>query len=298
MIRAVAAWLRLGLAALSLLLLLSASASASDRPPILLWPHGAPGSEGKTAPEHVRLTAQGEHIVSGVNAPSLTAYLPDKAKATGVAVIVVPGGGHRELWMDHEGYRVGRWLRDHGVAAFVLKYRLAREEGSTYTVEGDALPDVQRAIRLVRSRAAAWNIAPDRIGVMGFSAGGELAALAGVRPETGRRDPDDPTDRVRSRPDFMALIYPSIPPDLPLSAQTPPAFLLCGEGDSPAISQGIATFYLSMRRAGASAELHVLTGAGHGFGVRDSNPPAIRNWPNLFNDWLGARGLSSRRTTG
>lgn len=300
MIRAVgptvARWLRLGLSALSVALTLSASAGAAEPQPILLWPHGAPGSEGKTEAEHVRLTPQGEHIVSGVNAPSLTAYLPDKSKATGAAVIVVPGGGHRELWMDHEGYRVGRWLRDHGVAAFVLKYRLAREEGSTYTVDGDALPDVQRAIRLVRSRAAAWNIAPDRIGVMGFSAGGELAVLAGVRPETGRRDPGDPTDLVRSRPDFMALIYPSIPSDLALSDHTPPAFLLCGEDDGPAISQGIATLYLSLRRAGASAELHVLTGAGHGFGVRDSNPPAIRSWPNLFDAWLGARGLKERRS--
>ena len=300
MIRAVgptvARWLRLGLSALSVALTLSASAGAAEPQPILLWPHGAPGSEGKTEAEHVRLTPQGEHIVSGVNAPSLTAYLPDKSKATGAAVIVVPGGGHRELWMDHEGYRVGRWLRDHGVAAFVLKYRLAREKGSTYTVDGDALPDVQRAIRLVRSRAAAWNIAPDRIGVMGFSAGGELAVLAGVRPETGRRDPGDPTDLVRSRPDFMALIYPSIPSDLALSDHTPPAFLLCGEDDGPAISQGIATLYLSLRRAGASAELHVLTGAGHGFGVRDSNPPAIRSWPNLFDAWLGARGLKERRS--
>ena len=243
------------------------------------------------------MTPQGEHIVSGVNAPTLTPFLPTPGKATGAAVVVVPGGGHRELWMDHEGYRVGRWLSDHGVAAFVLKYRLAREEGSTYTIEGDALPDVQRAIRLVRSHAAAWNVAPDRIGVMGFSAGGELAVLAGVHPEVGRRDTADPIDQVRSRPDFMALIYPSIPPDLALSDQTPPAFLLCGENDGPAISQGVATFYLSLRRAGASAELHVLTGAGHGFGVRDSNPPAIRNWPNLFNDWLGARGLSNRRTT-
>ncbi len=125
---------------------------AQEPQSILLWPNGAPGSQGKTADELVRLTEQGEHIISRVHRPSITPYLPAAATATGAAVIVIPGGGHRELWMDHEGYRVGGWLSDHGVAAFVLKYRLAHEEGSTYTVLGDALGDVQRAIRLVRSR--------------------------------------------------------------------------------------------------------------------------------------------------
>src|SRR4029077_3766741 len=126
-------------------------AEAQEPQAIPLWPAGAPGSAGKTADEHVRISDQGDHIVSNVHQPSILPYLPDPAAATGAAVIVIPGGGHRELWMDHEGYRVGRWLADHGVAAFVLKYRLAREAGSTYTVEGTELADVQRAIRLVRS---------------------------------------------------------------------------------------------------------------------------------------------------
>ncbi len=106
---------------------------------VLLWPNGAPGSEAKTAAESVRITEQGEHIVSSVHRPSITPYLPEKA--SGAGVIVIPGGGHRELWMDHEGYRVGQWLEDHGIAAFVLKYRLANEPGSTYTVEGEELAD-------------------------------------------------------------------------------------------------------------------------------------------------------------
>jgi endo-1,4-beta-xylanase len=256
---------------------------------ILLWPNGAPGSEGKSGDEKIRLTELGEHIVSNVHRPSLTPYLPPAGKATGAAVIVVPGGGHRELWMDHEGYRVAQWLSDRGIAAFVLKYRLAKEDGSTYTVEGDALPDVQRAIRYVRGHAAELHVAPGRIGVIGFSAGGELAALAGTRYDMTTSG--GPAGRESARPDFIGLIYPAIPHDMRLSHDTPPAFLLCGENDDPAIAQALPELYLAFKHAGASAELHVLTGAGHGFGIRDSNPPSVAQWPSLFYQWLGARGF-------
>lgn len=271
----------------SLLFLLGLWSSASPNPePILLWPQGAPGSEGRTGAEVVRITELGEQIVSSVHRPSITPYLPPPAIATGVAVIVIPGGGHRELWMDHEGYRVGQWLSDHGVAAFVLKYRLAREPGSTYKVEGEALADVQRAIRLVRSRAAEWHLAPDRIGVLGFSAGGELAALAGTKPDEGIGPGNDAVSRQSSRVGFMGLIYASPPADFTLSQATPPAFLLAGEDDSPAITQGASTLFTAIRNAGGTVELHVLTGAGHGFGIRAGNPPAIANWPALFVLWL------------
>jgi acetyl esterase/lipase len=120
-----------------------------------------------------------------VQQPSITPYLPEPDKATGAAVIIAPGGGHSEIWIDHEGYNVAEWLRDHGVAAFVLKYRLAREKNSTFTVEGTELGDMQRAIRMVRSRSKEWGIDPNRVGVMGFSAGGELAALASTRYDEG-----------------------------------------------------------------------------------------------------------------
>ncbi|HWZ29343.1 MAG TPA: alpha/beta hydrolase, partial [Gemmatimonadales bacterium] len=267
------------------------AAKAQEPQPIPLWPGGAPGSAGKTGDEHVRISDQGDHIVSNVHHPAILPYLPDSAAATGAAVIVIPGGGHRELWMDHEGYRVGRWLADHGVAAFVLKYRLAREPGSTYTVEGTELADVQRAIRLVRSRASIWGIASDRIGVIGFSAGGELAALAGTRGALGTAGAADPVDRESSAVAFMGLVYPAIPSGLVLSKETPPAFLLCGENDGPAISDGIATLYAAIRRAGGSAELHVLTGVGHGFGIREGNPAGVAIWPTLFLNWMGARGM-------
>jgi acetyl esterase/lipase len=274
-----------------LLLLLAARSPAADLNPVVpLWPNGAPGSRGNTAAESVRLNEAGEHIVSNVHVPSITVYLPPPGEATGASVIVVPGGGHRELWMDHEGYRVADYLAHHGIAAFVLKYRLAREKGSTYTVEGESLADVQRAIRVVRSRAADWRLDPARIGVMGFSAGGELAALAGTRYDDGAAGSSDPVARQSSRPSFQALLYPAIPMGLNFSPQTPRAFLLGGAQDQPAISQGLAELYLAMRRAGAQAELHIYDGAGHGFGLRAENTGPVAAWPQRFLEWLDESG--------
>src|ERR1700689_5424688 len=132
---------------LAFVLLASCAAATAQQPVVLLWPNVAPGSEGKTAPEVVRLNPDGEHIVSSIHRPSITVYIPAADKATGAAVVVIPGGGHSELWMDHEGYTVAAWLSDHGVAAFVLKYRLAKQKDSTYTVEDTELGDMEGAIR-------------------------------------------------------------------------------------------------------------------------------------------------------
>ena len=253
--------------------------AAAEPQSILLWPNGAPGSEGKTAAEAVRITPAGDHVVSSVHQPSITPYLPTPETATGAAVVIAPGGGHSALWMDHEGYNVARWLSEHGVAAFVLKYRLAREKDSTYTIEGTSLQDTQRAITLVRSRAAEWHVNPARVGVMGFSAGGELAALAATRFTED------------NKPSFQALIYPAIPRDRKLSAQTPPAFLACGENDRKNISQGLPELYLALKQAGASAELHVYSGTGHGFGMRETNHTPSAAWLVRFHEWLGAGGF-------
>lgn len=272
------------------LLALPASAAA-QRPVVLLWPAGAPGSEGKTAPETVRISPQGDHVLSSIHSPSVTVYLPSPDKATGTAVIIAPGGGHRELWIDHEGYAVAEWLSDHGIAGFVLKYRLARETGSTYTVEGTELQDMQRAIRLVRSRALEWGLDPSRIGIMGFSAGGELAALAATRSGDGNPAASDPIDRLSAVPAFQALLYPAIPHDLALTPKTPSAFLACGQDDRPDIAEGLPELYLSMKRLGIPAELHVFAHAGHGFGIRSSNAGNVSSWPDLFYRWLGTSGL-------
>jgi acetyl esterase/lipase len=253
----------------------------------LLWSNGAPGSPVSGGEEQIRLSDLGERIVSNVHAPSITVYLPRHEKATGAAVIVIPGGGHTELWMDHEGYRVAQFLADHGIAAFVLKYRLAHAKGSPYTVEGHALADAQRAIRLVRSQSAQWQIDSQRVGVMGFSAGGELAALAASRYDEGVADAQDTVERQSSRPSFQALLYPAIPPGLNIAPQAPPAFLLGGADDQAAISQGLAELYLTLRRAGGDAELHIYQGVGHGFGLRASNTGPVAHWPEQFVEWLG-----------
>jgi acetyl esterase/lipase len=266
-------------------------AAAQVQNVVLLWPNGAPGSEGKTAPEKVRLTPDGEHVLSSVNQPSITVFLPPKETATGAAVVIAPGGSHVELWVDHEGYDVAKWFSAHGVAGFVLKYRLAREAGSTYTVEGNSLPDMQRAIRLVRSRAAEWDVDPARVGVMGFSAGGDVAARAATQFDAGNPAATDPIGRQGSKPAFQALIYPGLPPDLPVSKDEPPAFLLCGEDDRAGISEGLPQLFVQLKHAGVPAELHVYTGVGHGFGVRSANDSAIAEWPDRFLEWLGTLGF-------
>ena len=148
-----------------------------------------------------------------------------------------------------------------------MKYRLAREKDSTYTIEGHALADAQKAFAVVRAHAAEWGVDPARVGVMGFSAGGEVAALAASRWES-----------ADARPAFQALIYPAIPKDMKLSKDTPPAFLACGEDDRQNISQGLPELYLAMKKAGASAELHVFSKVGHGFGMRDTLKGPVAGW--------------------
>lgn len=274
-----------------LLIVLSCGFTSAQQRPIKLWLQGAPGAEGSVTAESVRLNPDGEHIVSNVQEPSIMPYLPRPDTATGAAVIVAPGGGHVELWMDHEGYDVADWLCSHGVAAFVLKYRLARQKDSKYTVEGTELGDMQRAIRTVRSRSKEWGIDPERIGVMGFSAGGELAALASTRYDEGLPSSDDPIERASSKPNFQALLYPAIPKDPRLTTETPRAFLACGGNDRPDIAEGLPNFYLALTRLHVSSELHIYAGVAHGFGVRKTNPAPVSGWTLLFLQWLDAQGL-------
>lgn len=259
--------------------------TAGDRQVVLLWPNGAPGSAEKTGDEVVRRQGD-EEIVSGVHRPSLTVYLPPKYTGTGAAVIVAPGGGYRELWMTHEGYRVGEWLSAHGIAAFVLKYRLPRSKGSTYT-EATALADMQRALRVVRARAAEWGVDSGRIGVMGFSAGAHLAGIAAAGPWAPAGEPSDTMDRLTAKPAFQALIYPpSIGADY--SSETPQAFLVCGGEDR--VCDGVPHMYMALRRAGVAAEVHIYAGVGHGFGVRPSNSARVTGWLNSFRQWLADAG--------
>jgi acetyl esterase/lipase len=264
---------------------------AADPREILLFPNGAPGSEGKTSDEIVRIADNGEHVISNIHKPSLTPYLPSPNKATGCAVIVAPGGGHRELWSDHEGHNVARWLSDRGIAAFVLKYRLARETNSTYTVDDHSLADMSRAIRVVRSRAAEWNIATNRIGVMGFSAGGEVAFLSAMRNDSGAAGSTDIVERQSSRPDFQALIYPGRVQRLEPATNAPPVFLVCGANDRPDISEGLPGVYLKYKQLQVPVELHIYSGTGHGFGLRASDTKPSGKWIERFEEWLAGSGF-------
>ena len=273
------------------LALLPAAGFADEPAEILLWPKGAPGSEGKTDTEVVEKSASGERKVWSIHQPSLTPFLPPKGQATGAAVIIAPGGAHRFLCVDHEGYNLAQWLSERGIAAFVLKNRLAKETNSTYKIEVEALADTQRAIRLVRSRAAEWGLQPQRVGVMGFSAGGELAALASARYDSGNPSATDPVERQGSKPDFQALIYPGRSRDIVPTKDSPPVFLACGFNDRQDISEGLAEVYLRFKKAGVPAELHIFANAGHGFGVRASNHGASAAWPARFAEWLDDRGF-------
>ncbi len=273
------------------LVLSTTLAAASESQEIPLWPGGAPGSEGKTDQEIIQRGTNGERSVYRIHNPSITPYLPAKDKANGAAVIVIPGGGHRVLAIEHEGYNVAQWLSERGTTAFVLKYRLARETNSTYQVEVHALADTQRAIRLVRSRAQEWGIDPARVGVMGFSAGGELAAFASMRFDNGVEGATDAVDRQNCRPAFQALIYPGSSRKIEPGKESPPAFLACAYNDRQDIAEGLAEAYLRFKRVGVPAELHIYGSGGHGFGVRAGNHKPVGTWLTRFEEWLGDSGF-------
>jgi len=286
--------LRLSLA--SLLFLCTQVIDAAEPQAILLWPSGAPGSEGKTAEEVVEKTPSGERNVTQIHKPSLTPYLPAAGKANGAAIVIAPGGGHSKLCIDHEGHNLARWLAERGTAAFVLKYRLSREKDSTYTLEGHAVGDMQRAIRLVRSRAKEWNIDPTKVGALGFSAGGELAFMAAMQDGKGSSAAADEIDKQNARPDFQCLIYPGKSSRIAMAKDMPQAFIVCGYGDRQDIAHGMAEVYLKFKDAGVPAELHIYAAAGHGFGVRDSTPGAVAHWPARLDEWLADKVVKKPRS--
>ena len=262
---------------------------AADLPAaILLWPGGAPGSEARAAEmEKTDAPNPGVCNVTNIHNPSLTPYLPAPDKATGAAILIAPGGGHQKLCLGHEGYSLGEWLAQRGIAAFVLKYRLAREPGSAYTVDEHAMADTRRALRLIRQNATTWRVQPDRVGVMGFSAGGELAALAAMASDPGQPASTDPVERQSSRPDFQVLIYPGSSKRFTVAAGMPPVLIACGADDRPDISEGMAALYLKYKEAKVPAELHIYANTGHGFGYRPDNTSPAGAWPLRLEEWLG-----------
>jgi endo-1,4-beta-xylanase len=270
---------------------------ADEHPMIPLWEKGAPGFEDRkdTKETHDRESKDtGEYRTTNVHNPYVTVFLPPKDKATGAAVVIVPGGGHRELWVKHEGENVAQWLSDKGVAAVVLRYRLARETGSPYKIDVHALQDGQRALRLVRSKAKEWNLDPNRVGMMGFSAGGEVVAMVCRKAEKGNEKAEDEIDRESAVPSFQALVYSGplgITKQTITKENTPPTWILVGDDDGAAV--WLVQHYQDAKKAGVSAELHVYAKTGHGFGFRPSKGTGkpVESWPQRFYEFLGTEGM-------
>jgi acetyl esterase/lipase len=268
---------------------LMASALFASGEEVPLWSGGAPGFEARRNEP----TQAQDYWVKNVHNPSLSVFLPPKDKATGAAVVICPGGGHRLLVFHAEGEQPAAFLNSQGVAAFVLKYRLGREEGSPYSIEKHAREDGLRAMRLVRSRAAEWGIDPARIGMMGFSAGGEVVSMVAFGAPPADPRAADPIDRASARPDFLIYVYPGplgVPETVPPDA--PPAFLLVAADDGLVnVTAGLLQKY---EAAKVSAEAHVLARGGHGFNMGDrSKLASVKTWPQRLGDWLADSGYLS-----
>lgn len=276
-----------------------AQSTATKRRIELLWPSGAPDAIG----------------TEDVDRPTLEFFMPPEGKANGTAVIVCPGGGYVKHAMDHEGKQIAEWFNSHGVTAFVLKYRL----GQRYRHPAP-LQDAQRAIRYVRHHAKDMNVAADRIGIMGFSAGGHLAATTGTHIDMGNAQAVDHLDRLSARPDFLILAYPVISftaeythqgssksllgskPDPQLlenlsnekqvTPQTPPTFLFHTNEDTGVPPENSVSFYLALRKAKVPAELHIYERGKHGVGFAPTDP-ILSTWSGRLADWLKTRGLIS-----
>jgi len=268
-----------------------AAAAATEPKVIAVWPGSPPGSESWNYEERETTGPQDTmRRVSNVTRPTIAVYLPDASIATGTAVVICPGGGFRWLSVDNEGADVARWLNSIGVAAFVLKYRVMRTEAGVEMerakinegrkiVEPMALADGQQAMRLVRAHAGEWGISKDRIGIIGFSAGGLVASGVALQHD------------AESRPDFAAPIYPDIPENVTPPADAAPLFLVHANDDKSVTPfEHSVRLYEAWKKAGVSAELHIYAQGGHGFGMRKRGLP-VDTWPERFRDWLGAQGL-------
>lgn len=269
---------------------------AREQPSIPLWPGGAPGALGNTLADQ----------------PVMTPFLPPVGHANGTAVVIFPGGGYQHLSMEQEGSDVANWLAGTGVTAFVVRYRL----GPTYR-HPVMLGDAQRAIRTVRSRASEWSVSAERIGIIGFSAGGHLASTAGTHFDGGATSGGDAIERMSSRPDFMILMYPVITmrdtighrgsrvnllgehPDSTLvkllsnetqvTRATPPTFIVHSTDDTVVPVENALMFYRALEHAAVPAEMHIFEYGGHGFGLAPSDS-VLSAWTTLCEAWMGRHG--------
>jgi acetyl esterase/lipase len=289
--------LRKTVLAILLVVLTAGVSQAATRPTVPLWPNGAPGAKGNK-PEDI---------------PTLTIYLAAPAKAVRTGVVVCPGGGYVGLAWKKEGTDIAEWLNSLGIAAFVLKYRLG--PGYHHPIE---MWDGQRAMRYVRYHAKEYGIAPDRIGIWGFSAGGHLASTVGTHFDNGKAQAPDPIDRVRCRPDFMVLSYPVVTmmdpyvhkgsrrallgehPDpklvrylsneLQVTPETPPTFLFSTDDDTAVPCENSVQFFLALRKNHVPAEMHIFEPGPHGVGLAPTRA-ALSIWPTVLANWFRTRGL-------
>ncbi|CAN5402092.1 alpha/beta hydrolase [soil metagenome] len=259
---------------------------------IPLWANGVPGFESrKNEPEQAK-----DWWVKNINNPSITMFAPDHPN--GCAVLIAPGGGHRELVFDAEGRDAAVYLNTLGVTAFVLKYRLAREDNSPYKLEVCVPQDAFRAMRTIRNHAKEWNVDPKRVGMLGFSAGGEVVSMIAYQPGTGDPAAPDPVDRENGKPNLQILIYPG-PLGLPdvVTADAPPAlFVAAFDDDSPANS--ILGRLPKFKKAGVPAEAHIFAKGGHAFNMgQRATLQTLKSWPQRMADWLADNGwLTAGRT--
>jgi acetyl esterase/lipase len=290
-------------------------ALGAERPMVVaLWPGKAPDEVGKIGAETVRMSpklsrkevevTESTRLVTNVTKPTITIYRPAKDKDTGTAMLICPGGGYWNLYWKLEGEEVAAWLNKLGVTAILLKYRVPRRPDEP---KGEParrpLQDAQRAVSLVRSKAKEWGIAPNRIGMVGFSAGGHLAVATATSFEKRTYKPIDDIDKVSCRPDFAVAVYSGylkakdkdeLAPGLRVPARTPPIFLAHGGADIISPPEHSLFMYLALKRAGVSAELHIYADAAHDFAVRPSDRPCS-TWTRSCADWMRQQGFLGPR---
>lgn len=269
-------------------LLLPAAACAQAGPQVIpLWPHGAPGFESrKDIPEEAK-----DYWVRNINNPSITVFPAPRSKANGCAIVVAPGGAFRELVFDAEGIQAASYLNSIGVTVFALKYRLPKEKDSPYTLD-NVRQDAYRALRLVRSRAAEFQVDPNRIGIMGFSAGGVVVNQVAYAKADGDPTAADLVERVSGRPDFEVIVYPGAPAPRWVTPDTGPAFLIAATDDEYGCDKVALDLYERFRAAKVPVEAHFIEHGKHAFNMGYRSPySAIRSWPNLLADWLSDGGF-------
>ncbi len=277
---------------------------------IPIWPGAAPDAEAVPGPENYTTTTKliagrPAVLVNNVSQPTMTVYSP-KGKNTGAAVVVFPGGGYLCLAIDLEGTEVCDWLTSQGITAVLLKYRVPTVKFEGLRESRQALQDAQRTLGLVRFHAARWQIDPHKIGVIGFSAGGHMVAATSTRYDKRLYPAVDAADEESCRPDFAIAVFPGhlwkgggsleLNPNVPVTSNTPPTFLLQAEDDPVDPVENSLVYYMALKKAGVPVEMHLYAAGGHAFGLRRTEHPITR-WPELAETWLRTIGMTAERTS-